>query len=140
MCGGPQSSRSLQHRAVLRKVAPTMAGSSWTDEPRARRANQERRIKTMNERADFTTSPFDAIRKTDEQGNEHWSARELYKILGYTQWRNFQIVVVKRAMKACEEDGRDASDHFVRSYKMIQLGGGSERKTEDILLSRYISL
>lgn len=51
---------------------------------------------------DFSTSPFDAIRKTDEQGNEYWSARELYKILGYTQWRNFQNVVVKRGMKACE--------------------------------------
>jgi hypothetical protein len=24
---------------------------------------------------DFTTSPFDAIRKTNEQGHEYWSAR-----------------------------------------------------------------
>jgi len=34
-------------------------------------------------------SPFDAIRHADEYGNEYWSARELYKILGYTEWRNF---------------------------------------------------
>ncbi len=82
-------------------------------------------------------SPFDAIRRVDEQGNEYWSAREIYKILGYTEWRNFHNVVVRRAIKACEENGQDASDHFVQSYKMVALGSGGQRKTEDILLSRY---
>ena len=28
--------------------------------------------------------PFDAIQHVDEQLGEYWSARELYKILGYT--------------------------------------------------------
>jgi DNA-damage-inducible protein D len=58
-------------------------------------------------------SPFDAIRHEDENGNEYWSARELYKILGYTEWRNFNSVVIKRAMKACEENGWAVSEHFV---------------------------
>lgn len=40
-------------------------------------------------------------------------------------------------MKACEENGRDVSDHFVQSYKMAPLGSGSQRETADILLSRY---
>ncbi len=31
------------------------------------------------------TSPFDAIRKIDEQGREYWSARDMAKLLGYTQ-------------------------------------------------------
>ncbi len=36
------------------------------------------------------TSPFDAIRKVDEQGREYWSARDLGKLLGYkTNYRNF---------------------------------------------------
>lgn len=82
-------------------------------------------------------SPFDAIRKVDEHGDEYWSARELYKILGYSEWRNFRNTVIKRAMKACEENGRAAADHFVQSYKMVGLGSGSQRKTEDVLLSRY---
>src|ERR1700676_2515940 len=61
------------------------------------------------------TSPFDAIRKVDGRSNEYWSARELYKILGYSEWRNFNNVVIKRAMKACEENGRAIKDHFVQS-------------------------
>lgn len=83
------------------------------------------------------SSPFDAIMHNDEKIGEYWSARELYKILGYTEWRNFNKVVIKRAMKACEENRQPASDHFVRSYKMVTLGSGSQRKTEDVLLSRY---
>jgi len=76
------------------------------------------------------TSPFDAIRHEDEQIGEFWSARELYKILGYTEWRNFNSVVIKRAMKACEENGRAVADHFVRSYKAI-IGGCSARKNSN---------
>jgi DNA-damage-inducible protein D len=83
------------------------------------------------------TSPFDAICSIDGNGNEYWSARELHKILGYTEWRNFNRVVINRAMKACEENGQAISDHFVRSYKMVTLGSGSKRKTEDVILSRY---
>jgi DNA-damage-inducible protein D len=83
------------------------------------------------------TSPFDAIRHIDENGNEYWSARELYKVLGYTEWRNFHNVVIKRAMKACEENGQVLSDHFVRSYNMMPTGKGAQRKVQDHSLSRY---
>ncbi len=83
------------------------------------------------------TSPFDAIRRVNENGSEYWSARELHKILGYTEWRNFNKVVIDRAMRACKENGQAISDHFVRSYKMVTLGSGSKRKTEDVVLSRY---
>jgi DNA-damage-inducible protein D len=83
------------------------------------------------------TSPFDAIRRVDENGKEYWSARELYKILGYTEWRNFQNVVIKKAKISCEETGQAISDHFVDTYKMIKLGKGGQRKTGDVYLSRY---
>jgi DNA-damage-inducible protein D len=82
-------------------------------------------------------SPFDVIQHVDEQLGEYWSARELYKILGYTEWRNFHNVVIKRALKACEENGRAVSEHFVQSYKMSKTGQGGKRSTEDVLLSRY---
>jgi DNA-damage-inducible protein D len=82
-------------------------------------------------------SPFDAIRKVNEDGDEYWSARELYKILGYTEWRNFNNIVMKRAMRACEENGRAVADHFVRSYKAITGGKGAQQQVQDVLLSRY---
>src|SRR4051794_18388874 len=83
------------------------------------------------------TSPFDAIMHNDEKIGEYWSAHELYKILGYTEWRNFNNVVIKRAMKACEENGQAASDHFVQSYKVITGGKGAKQEVTDVLLSRY---
>jgi DNA-damage-inducible protein D len=82
-------------------------------------------------------SPFDAIRHVDEHLGEYWSARDLYKILGYTEWRNFNNTVIKRAMKACEENGRAVSDHFVRSYKVITGGKGAKQSVTDVVLSRY---
>src|SRR5260370_21558875 len=82
-------------------------------------------------------SPFDAIMHYDEKIGEYWSSRELHKILGYTEWRNFKNVVIERAIKSCEENGRTASDHFSRSSKIVTLRSGSQRKTNSVLLSRY---
>jgi DNA-damage-inducible protein D len=83
------------------------------------------------------SSPFDVIRHEDEQIGEYWSAREIYKILGYTEWRNFNNVVIKRAMRTCEENGRAVADHFVQSYKAITGGKGAQQEVKDVLLSRY---
>ncbi len=82
------------------------------------------------------TSPFDAIRKIDEHGNEYWSARELYKILGYSRWEKFRDTI-ERAKIACEEVGQAASDHFHLEVQLIATGKGAKRKAEDIHLSRY---
>ena len=76
-------------------------------------------------------SPFDGIRKIADDGSEYWSACELYKILGYTEWRNFNNTVITRAMKSCEENGQDVSDHFVQSYKPIKGGKGSTPEVKD---------
>jgi hypothetical protein len=62
-----------------------------------------------------------------------------HKILGYTQWRNCYDIVIKCAVKAYEENRRGAADHFVRSYNMVSMDRDSQRKTEDVLLSRYIA-
>src|SRR5260370_915323 len=42
---------------------------------------------------DFVSSPFDAIRHYDKNGNEYWIARELHKLLGYSTWQRFQGVI-----------------------------------------------
>jgi len=82
-------------------------------------------------------SPFDAIRKVDEEGREYWSARELSKILGYNRWENFNQYTIPKAQKACEQSGQAVADHFRASTKMIKAGKGAQRPTGDFKLSRY---
>ena len=69
-------------------------------------------------------------------GVECWSARELYKLLGYIEWRNFQSIIQK-AKASCENAGMSISDHFVDVNKMVELGSGAQRSIDNILLTRY---
>ena len=54
----------------------------------------------------------------DYNGVECWSARELYKLLGYSQWRNFQPAIDK-AKIACEQAGMNTDDHLRTSAKWL---------------------
>ena len=76
----------------------------------------------------------DAVCKVND--TECWSARNLYQLLGYQQWRNFSNVIDK-AKEACQNAGQEVSDHFADVSKMVELGSGSEREVDDILLARY---
>ena len=67
---------------------------------------------------------------------ECWSARELQLLLGYSKWENFSKVIDK-AKIACGIAGYLVSDHFPDVRKMVNLGLGSEREIDDILLTRY---
>jgi DNA-damage-inducible protein D len=83
------------------------------------------------------SSPFDAIRHEDAEGNEWWSARELAEALGYaTNYRNFRPVIT-RAEMACEASGHAISDHFAHVRNMVTIGSGAQRRVEDVRLSRY---
>ncbi|MEI6823654.1 MAG: DNA damage-inducible protein D [Bacteroidota bacterium] len=72
----------------------------------------------------------------EQDGVEFWLARELQKLLGYTDWRNF-LNAVDKAKESCKTTGEEVSDHFVDVNKMIELGKGAQRKQEDIMLTRY---
>jgi DNA-damage-inducible protein D len=72
----------------------------------------------------------------NNEGTEYWSARNLYKLLGYSTWQKFQAAL-EQAKKACENSGQNVSDHFNFQVKMIKAGKGAQRKTEDYQLSRY---
>jgi len=54
----------------------------------------------------------------EKNGVEFWYARELQKLLGYDEWRNFEGVVEK-AKIACERAKQKVSDHFVDVNKMV---------------------
>jgi len=70
------------------------------------------------------------------KGIECWSARELQPILGYARWENFANAIEK-AKKSCENAGEPIHHHFRDVTKMVDLGSGSKREVEDVVLTRY---
>jgi DNA-damage-inducible protein D len=68
-------------------------------------------------------SPFERIRRTNDAGNEYWSSRDFAKILGYTDYRNFEQVI-KKAKTACFNSGHRIEDHFVDITELIKIGKG----------------
>jgi DNA-damage-inducible protein D len=79
------------------------------------------------------TSTFEAHAQQVEGGIEYWLARDLQPLLGYTQWRNF-LSIIGKAKTACERSGRQVADHVADVSKMVDLGPGSPREVEDIMI------
>lgn len=79
---------------------------------------------------------FDGIRHVDEAGNEHWRARQLAKVLEYSEYRHF-LPVIERARTACLNSGQPVADHFEDVLGMVDIGSGAQRPVDDVHLSRY---
>ncbi|HSV43145.1 MAG TPA: DNA damage-inducible protein D [Candidatus Bathyarchaeia archaeon] len=71
-----------------------------------------------------------------QNGVEYWMARDLQKLLDYAEWRNF-LLVIEKAKTACLKSRQNIADHFVDVNKMVELGSGSERAVDDMMLTRY---
>jgi len=70
------------------------------------------------------------------EGIECWSARELQRILGYSQWRNFENAIDK-AKISCQNAGELVENHFADISKTIQMPKGAEKEIFDYALTRY---
>lgn len=90
----------------------------------------------MSNILNYNEQTFESIKHVNENGQEFWYARELQKVLGYSEWRNFQNVINK-AKDACLNSGNNVQDHFVDVNKMVGIGSNAIRPVDDIEFSRY---
>ncbi|HBC94327.1 MAG TPA: DNA damage-inducible protein D [Pelotomaculum sp.] len=81
-------------------------------------------------------SLFEQAKRVNKNGMEFWTARDMQKILEYTDFRNLELAIA-RAKKACVNSGQNVADHFVDINEMVDIGSGAKRLIKDYLLSRY---
>lgn len=74
---------------------------------------------------------FDGIRQLDHTGNEFWSARQLARVLEYSECRHF-LPVIGKAREACQNSQHALADHFEDILDMVDIGSGAKRKMEDV--------
>ena len=88
----------------------------------------------------MATNIFEEIKKINEYKQECWRARDLYKLLGYTEYGKF-LPAIERAKEACRNSGQNINDHFAGASKMITIATGTPKETQrevkDYSLSRY---
>ena len=92
--------------------------------------------RSVVENAFNAQSPFDSIKRIDEDGAEYWSARDLMPLMGYGTWGKFETPL-NRAMKSAEMQGADVTSHFNRSVKVVKRSQGGGTGRTDFHLTRF---
>ena len=84
-----------------------------------------------------TQSPdFESIKQISPYQAEYWSARDLFPLLGYDKWQNFEVAI-QRAMTICTLTQLEVSEHFSVKSKIASLGSGAKREIRNYHLTRY---
>lgn len=85
---------------------------------------------------DLLKSPFEKIKRISEDGYEYWSARDLYKLLDYSEYRHFLPVIdkVKETLISLNED---IENHIEDMLDMVEIGSGAARELDSLKLSRF---
>jgi DNA-damage-inducible protein D len=82
------------------------------------------------------SSLFEEYKKINSEGQDYWSARDLFKILDYQKWDKFKNVI-ERAKEACKNSNQNPDNHFPRVEKLVTIGSDAVRDIGDLNLSRY---
>ncbi len=96
----------------------------------------KKQIKSTLKDESFHLTTFENIKEIDENGNEFWGARKLSKILEYSDFRNFNIVI-KKAIEACKNSNQNVENHVVDFNEMVAIGSRAMRLMKSFKLSRY---
>lgn len=61
-------------------------------------------------------SPFDAIRRIEEDGSERWYGRDLMPVMDYSRWDKFAVVINKAKSSLALVQGEDAAAHHFPTW------------------------
>jgi len=86
--------------------------------------------------APAASNTFERIKRVNPAGAEFWSARELARVLEYSEFRHF-LPVIEKAREACLNSSHRVENHFEQILEMVNIGSGAQRPVEDWKLSRY---
>lgn len=81
------------------------------------------------------TKTFESYSQNTENV-EYWFARDLQKLLGYTQWRNFEAVIQK-AKISCQIAGHEVDEHFADVSKTLNMPNNAKKDIDDLMLTRF---
>ena len=79
---------------------------------------------------------FESIKHIDENNNEYWYARELSKVLEYSDWRNF-LKVLNKSKETCKNSGFNVTEQFVEVNNLSRRNNNAAVNIQDFKLSRY---
>ena len=94
-------------------------------------------MKKIGDKENYTNSIFENIKNVDEYGQEYWYARELSKVLEYSDWRNF-LKVLNKAKEACKNSGLNVDEQLVEINKLSKRNNNATANIQDFKLTRYI--
>jgi len=79
--------------------------------------------------APTASNTFERIKRVNPQGHEFWSARDLARVLEYTDFRNFIASLPRPAKRVPTRPYRFRP--FVDINEMVTIGSGAQRELED---------
>ncbi len=82
-----------------------------------------------------TMKHLEDVKKTNNDGQDYWLAREINIILGYPKWREFEAVI-ERARASFESNKINPSHQIVPTHKLMGVGKGGKYRGKDYFLSR----